>query len=215
VRRVVDLCAAPGSWSQVLSRRLVLPHRGDPAAAAQVVAVDLQPMAPVEGVTTMQVRAEFRTACTKTLLHAAQCCACGQCRAHAPRGLLVRASKTATLPRGSLLCTQGDITSEATAAEVVAHFGGLLADLVVSDGAPDVTGVHALDEHVQAQLILAALSIVARLLRPGGTFVVRSILHHAQVHPLSDRCSNGAPGMTGVHALDERVQVHSSWHRCP
>ena len=32
---------------------------------------------------------------------------------------------------------QGDITSAATAREVIAHFAGEKADLVVSDGAPD------------------------------------------------------------------------------
>ena len=32
---------------------------------------------------------------------------------------------------------QGDITSEATAKEVISHFDGEHADIVVSDGAPD------------------------------------------------------------------------------
>ena len=48
VRRVVDLCAAPGSWSQVLARRVA----GGEGAA--VVAIDLQPMAPIKGVTAIQ-----------------------------------------------------------------------------------------------------------------------------------------------------------------
>ncbi len=43
---VLDLGAAPGSWSQV-ARRLV----GD---AGRVVAVDLQPIAPLAGVTTLE-----------------------------------------------------------------------------------------------------------------------------------------------------------------
>ena len=55
VKNAVDLCAAPGSWSQVLSRRLVLPFREGPEPPAKVVAVDLQPMAPVEGVICIQV----------------------------------------------------------------------------------------------------------------------------------------------------------------
>ena len=55
-RNVVDLCAAPGSWSQVLARRLILPYKDtEPEKAAKVVAVDLQPMAPIEGVITIQV----------------------------------------------------------------------------------------------------------------------------------------------------------------
>ena len=60
---------------------------------------------------------------------------------------------------------QGDITSLATAREVIRHFDGGRADLVVSDGAPDVTGLHDLDEFVQSQLILAALTIVAETTR--------------------------------------------------
>ena len=43
VDRVVDLCAAPGSWSQVLSKKLADNPKG------KIVAVDLQPMAPIEG----------------------------------------------------------------------------------------------------------------------------------------------------------------------
>ena len=51
----------------------------------KIVAVDLQPMAPIEGIVQIQ----------------------------------------------------GDITSEATAQEVISHFNGNQADLVVCDGAPD------------------------------------------------------------------------------
>ncbi|GAB4816957.1 hypothetical protein N2152v2_004003 [Parachlorella kessleri] len=124
VKHVVDLCAAPGSWSQVLSRRLYLPAvQGGRAGAdlPKIVAVDLQPMAPIEGVTQLQ----------------------------------------------------GDITSEVTAREVIAHFDGHRADLVVCDGAPDVTGLHDMDEYVQSQLILAALTIVTHILREGGTFIAK------------------------------------------
>lgn len=56
---MVDLCAAPGSWSQVLSRRLYLPAVAagrPPAELPKIVAVDLQPMAPIEGVRQLQAR---------------------------------------------------------------------------------------------------------------------------------------------------------------
>lgn len=36
-----------------------------------------------------------------------------------------------------------------------------------------VTGLHDMDEFVQAQLILAALTIVTHVLRPGGSFVAK------------------------------------------
>jgi hypothetical protein len=42
-RRVVDLCACPGSWSQVIERKL----RGREGAV--VVAVDVQPLRPLPG----------------------------------------------------------------------------------------------------------------------------------------------------------------------
>ena len=38
---------------------------------------------------------------------------------------------------------------------------------------PDVTGLHDLDEYVQAQLLLAALNITTHVLKLGGTFVAK------------------------------------------
>lgn len=116
VERAVDLCAAPGSWSQVLRQRIPAnPNE------VQIVAVDLQEMAPIEGVVQIQ----------------------------------------------------GDITSEATARDVIDAFCGLKADIVVCDGAPDVTGLHEVDQYIQHQLVLAALGISVHLLRPGGKFVAK------------------------------------------
>ncbi|XP_008400801.1 tRNA (cytidine(32)/guanosine(34)-2'-O)-methyltransferase [Poecilia reticulata] len=116
VNRAVDLCAAPGSWSQALSRKL----RGR-EEEVKIVAVDLQAMAPLPGVTQIQ----------------------------------------------------GDITKVSTAKEIIRHFEGQPANLVVCDGAPDVTGLHDVDEYIQAQLLLAALNITTHILTPGGTFVAK------------------------------------------
>uniref|UniRef100_A0A0B7AHG6 Putative tRNA (cytidine(32)/guanosine(34)-2'-O)-methyltransferase n=2 Tax=Arion vulgaris TaxID=1028688 RepID=A0A0B7AHG6_9EUPU len=119
VKRVVDLCAAPGSWSQVLAKKL----RGDDGSKsdAKIVAVDLQAMAPIPGVIQLQ----------------------------------------------------GDITKKSTAQDIIGHFEGQHADLVVCDGAPDVTGLHDIDEYIQAQLLLAALNITTHVLKTGGTFVAK------------------------------------------
>ena len=52
-----------------------------------------------------------------------------------------------------------------------------------------VTGLHDMDEFIQAQLILAALTIVAHVLEEGGTFVAKIFrgrdiaLLYAQVWP--------------------------------
>ncbi|MDP2436834.1 MAG: RlmE family RNA methyltransferase [archaeon] len=128
VCRAVDLCAAPGSWSQVLSRKLVEDRKrgeqGDgeeEGEEALIVAVDLQDMKPLPGVVQHK----------------------------------------------------GDITKLATAQRIVEQFSGRLADLVVSDGAPDVTGMHDVDEFLQLQLILAALNIACHVLREGGCFVAK------------------------------------------
>ncbi|CCJ29630.1 unnamed protein product [Pneumocystis jirovecii] len=52
VKRVIDLCAAPGSWSQVLSKKLI--EDNDSCENITIVAVDLQPMTPIKGVKTLQ-----------------------------------------------------------------------------------------------------------------------------------------------------------------
>ncbi|CAH8593191.1 unnamed protein product [Schistosoma turkestanicum] len=121
LERVVDLCAAPGSWSQVLSKRLWESKTPEEQKSVKIVAVDLQAMAPIPGVIQIQ----------------------------------------------------GDITSQNTAQRIIKHFDGKLAQLVVCDGAPDVTGLHDLDEYVQSHLILAALTICSRVLELGGTFVAK------------------------------------------
>ena len=48
-------------------------------------------------------------------------------------------------------CRWGDITSLAKVNEVLSHFDGKHADLIVSDGAPDVTGLHDMDEFMQVR----------------------------------------------------------------
>lgn len=48
VTKAVDLCAAPGSWSQVLAQSL------NGRETAQIVAVDLQAMSPIAGVQCLQ-----------------------------------------------------------------------------------------------------------------------------------------------------------------
>ncbi|KAE8654263.1 putative tRNA (cytidine(32)/guanosine(34)-2'-O)-methyltransferase [Hibiscus syriacus] len=70
VKRVVDLCAAPGSWSLVLSRKLYLPAKQSPASKdgelPLIVAIDLQPMAPIEGV--IQVQGDITNARTAEMV---------------------------------------------------------------------------------------------------------------------------------------------------
>lgn len=121
VSNAVDLCAAPGSWSQVLSSKINTARADEESSSGKIISVDLQAMAHIPG--TVQL--------------------------------------------------QGDITKESTAIQIIELMGSEKADLVVCDGAPDVTGLHDMDEYIQAQLVLAALNITTHILKPGGTFVAK------------------------------------------
>lgn len=67
-------------------------------------------------------------------------------------------------PLPGVIQIQGDITKLSTAEEIIQHFSGTSAQLVVCDGAPDVTGLHDIDEFVQSQLLLAAFNITTHIL---------------------------------------------------
>ena len=72
---------------------------------------------------------------------------------------------------------RGDITKRSTIEEILSRFtsadGQVMnkADLVICDGAPDVTGLHDIDEFVQGNLVLAALNICLHVLCDNGNFV--------------------------------------------
>lgn len=53
MNRVIDLCAAPGSWSQVISKRLK--EKGlDIVNNKYIISVDLFEMVPIEGCTIIK-----------------------------------------------------------------------------------------------------------------------------------------------------------------
>ncbi|XP_076176509.1 tRNA methyltransferase 7-32 isoform X2 [Ptiloglossa arizonensis] len=91
--------------------------------------------------------------------------------ARAPK--IVAVDLQAMAPLEGVIQIQGDITNTNTAEKIIAHFNNEQADLVVCDGAPDVTGLHDMDIYIQSQLLLAALNITTHILRKGGTFVAK------------------------------------------
>ncbi len=112
-RCVVDLGAAPGSWSQVLRERL--------GKGARIVAVDLLPMEPVAGVAI--VRADFG--------------------------------------------------SDEGLAAVEAALDGTPVDLVVSDMAPNLSGIDAVDQARSIHLGELALEFAVAHLKEGGDLLVK------------------------------------------
>jgi len=76
-------------------------------------------------------------------------------------------------PLPDVIQVQADLTHPSTPPILLSHLQNQKAQLVVCDGAPDVTGLHDLDEYIQAQLLLSAVQLAARLLTIGGTFVAK------------------------------------------
>jgi 23S rRNA (uridine2552-2'-O)-methyltransferase len=111
--RVIDLGAAPGGWSQVASR--LVGERG------QVIASDILPMDPLEGV-------EF---------------------------------------------IEGDFTQDAVLEQILAVLDGAAVDLVISDMAPNMSGMSAVDQPRSIYLVELALEFSQRVLRPGGSFLTK------------------------------------------
>lgn len=115
VKTIVDLCAAPGGWSQVASQKLKdIPNK-------KIISIDLQQFAPIEGV-----------------------------------NIII-----------------GDITNQLKLQEIMTLANKEPIDLVICDGAPDVTGFNEFDVYIQFQLVLTALNTSIRMLKKGGNFVTK------------------------------------------
>ncbi|MGB3915961.1 23S rRNA (uridine(2552)-2'-O)-methyltransferase RlmE [Thiothrix litoralis] len=67
----------------------------------------------------------------------------------------------------------GDFRDEAVLAEILNLLGGERADLVISDMAPNMSGVDAVDQPRAVHLCELALDMVRQVLKPGGAFLVK------------------------------------------
>ena len=118
---VIDLGSTPGAWSQYVRRKL------SPAGAAagqlhgSIIALDLLPMEPIEGVTFLQ----------------------------------------------------GDFREPEVLEALVAAMGGQLADVVVSDMAPNLSGISAADAARIALLIELAVDFAVQYMKPEGALVTK------------------------------------------
>ncbi|MGD9774247.1 RlmE family RNA methyltransferase [Diaphorobacter sp.] len=118
---VVDLGSSPGAWSQYVRRRL------SPGGAAvgqlngTIIALDLLPMEPIEGV----------------------------------------------------LFLQGDFREEEVLARLQQALQGKPVDVVVSDMAPNLSGVESVDAVRIAHLIELAVDFAVHHLKPEGALVVK------------------------------------------
>lgn len=110
---VVDLGAAPGSWTQVALQRV--------GRAGRVFALDLLPVEPLPGM-------EF---------------------------------------------IQGDFQEDAVLGDLESRLAGEPVDLVLSDMAPNMSGIDMVDQARSIHLGELALDFAARHLKPGGNFLIK------------------------------------------
>jgi 23S rRNA (uridine2552-2'-O)-methyltransferase len=68
---------------------------------------------------------------------------------------------------------QGDFTEQATVDALIASMGGQQADLVISDMAPNISGMGAVDQPRAIYLAELALDLAHQVLKPGGNFLVK------------------------------------------
>lgn len=170
VSRVVDLCAAPGSWSQVLSRVLIKGERIGRAAwedkrhseilqlrqsgLSDALPPDLSDEEPPVAVPRQDVKIVAIDLQPISPLEGIAC-------------LRADITHPSTIP---MLLKVLDPTYDSLSSSIEASHP---VDLVLSDGAPDVTGLHDLDAYVQSQLLWAALNLALCVLKPGGKFVAK------------------------------------------
>ncbi|KAI1435454.1 FtsJ-like methyltransferase-domain-containing protein [Xylaria sp. CBS 124048] len=174
VTRVVDLCAAPGSWSQVLSRVLIKGEKFGRTAWEDRDAKFRRQMLGVFG----PVKAPVVSSVTEIK---------PPDEAPKPREnvKIVSIDLQPISPLPGIVTLRADITHPATVplllkaldpdydAKTMSQNASHPVDLVLSDGAPDVTGLHDLDIYVQSQLLFAALNLALCVLKPGGKFVAK------------------------------------------
>ncbi|AVT02956.1 RlmE family RNA methyltransferase [Paracidovorax avenae] len=118
---VVDLGSAPGAWSQYLRRRMAPAGAATGQLNGTLIALDILPMEPVEGVTFLQ----------------------------------------------------GDFREEDVLARLQETVQGRPVDVVVSDMAPNLSGVESVDAVRIAHLIELAVDFAQQHLKPDGALVVK------------------------------------------
>ena len=189
--RVVDLCAAPGSWSQVLSRILIKGESfGRRAWLEREAHMTKEIYGSLEG-----DRAKLNTERLQ------------------PRKdvkiVAIDLQPMASLEGITML--KADITHPSTAPRLLEALGSDKVDVVLSDGAPDVTGLHDLDIYVQAQLLTSALTLAMNVLRPGGKFVAKFFRGHdvelldTQLRLVFERVHISKPGSSRASSLEAFV----------
>ncbi|KAF2092086.1 FtsJ-domain-containing protein [Saccharata proteae CBS 121410] len=206
VSRVVDLCAAPGSWSQVLSRILIKGEKFGRAGWEDKQAKDHVAVHGEEADTAFTL-GQSNSATPLEPRKDVKIVAIDLQPMSALEGITtLRADIThpSTVP---LLLRALDPESYDPSSTSPSH----PVDLVISDGAPDVTGLHDLDIYVQSQLLWAALNLALCVLKPGGKFVAKIFrgkdvdLLYAQLKIVFERVTVAKPRSSRASSIEAFV----------
>ena len=175
VTRVVDLCAAPGSWSQVLSRVLIKGESYGRRAWEEKQKRESGVL--LGGVEEKEGEERQDGGVGKPVNNG------GLQPRKDIKIVAVDLQPMASLE--GITSLKGDITTPSTVTRILQALdpdtyvddaedsGSHPVDLVLSDGAPDVTGLHDLDIYIQSQLLYSALNLALKILKPGGKFVAK------------------------------------------
>ena len=170
VTRVVDLCAAPGSWSQVLSRVLIKGERVGRKGWEDKRYTEILRLKESGQTELLPDEPEEAQPLAATPRKDVKIVAIDLQPVSPLEGITtLKADIThpSTIPL--LLKALDETYDPATSSLEASH----PVDLILSDGAPDVTGLHDLDIYIQSQLLWAALDLALRVLKPGGKFVAK------------------------------------------
>ena len=155
---IVDLGCAPGAWCQYLRRRLAPSGAAAGALKGRIIGLDLLPMEPIEGVQFIQgdfgdaqVLAQLQQALDLPGWH--------------PVSGLGPGPSDAAVQAGSALAVADSARAGAHALRPV--------DLVLSDMAPNLSGIEGVDAARITHLVELALDFARSQLKPEGALVAK------------------------------------------
>jgi 23S rRNA (uridine2552-2'-O)-methyltransferase len=94
---------------------------------------------------------------------------------------------------------QGDFTEDAVFKQILGAIGNTQVDLVISDMAPNMSGLSAVDMPRAMFLCELALDLAGRVLRPGGDFLIKVFqgegfdVYHKEVRKMFDKVQMRKP----------------------
>jgi 23S rRNA (uridine2552-2'-O)-methyltransferase len=95
-----------------------------------------------------------------------------------PKGLVIATDILLMEPIENVHFVQGDFTEDLVIEKILTILQDAPVDLVISDMAPNMSGIGAVDQPRAIYLIELALDLCCQVLRPGGDFLVK-VFHGA------------------------------------